>query len=90
MKKLIPFLILFFAVSAWAGFVQQKKRIIMTQSVAAGIPSVEDIDTDWTEADPGDDMTANDTTITMTDLSTRDTDSWWYKDFGANYFDGDF
>ena len=61
-----------------------------THGDSYSIPSVEDIDTDWTDADPGDDMTANDTTITMTALSTRDTDSWWYKDFGANYFDGDF
>lgn len=46
--------------------------------------------TTYTESDPGSDISITSSKITMTNLQSRDSESYVYKDFGANYFDGDW
>ena len=46
--------------------------------------------TTWSETDEGSDLSVAENTITITDLLSRDEDSFVEKDFGADYFSGDF
>ncbi len=48
------------------------------------------ITSDWTEVDPGADITLTRYTATWSGLVTRNTDSYVYRDYGAGYFAGDF
>jgi len=50
---------------------------------------IEDFTT-YSETDPGSTVTKTSDTITWALLSTRNTSSYVYKDFGAGYFGGDF
>jgi len=49
----------------------------------------QDLDDDYTEVDTTGRLTVADSSITFDDIQ-NDEDSWVYKDFGADYFSGDF
>lgn len=44
----------------------------------------------YTEVDPGNDIAVAENEITLTNVNTRGSTSYVYKDFGAAYFNGDF
>ena len=68
-KLLIPILILFLSATAFAGFVQQKKRIIMSQD-----PCIGEFCSDWNDVAVDDEVCAGgcpDTWDSLTDASTK-------------------
>jgi len=59
------------------------------RGLVLSIADGEDLENDYIELDANSTMSISDDTITYTE-TTRDEISRVYKDFGANYFDGDF